>query len=92
MQCKFFVGCRLTFELNKGLNSSPKWKQDSLNHPTLQTVRFDGQDYIGIPLHEPIVSVKEIEQTAEDVKKILIEYGIESNLPSPTLFSQVFIG
>ncbi|MEX1013256.1 MAG: hypothetical protein WD595_01315 [Waddliaceae bacterium] len=92
MKCKIFVGCKLTFELNKGLNHSPEWKHDSLNHETLQTVRFDGQDYVGSFLQSSIVSVKEIEETAEDVKRKLSDYGIQHNLPSLTLFSQVFIG
>lgn len=92
---KLFAGFLVNSELKMYIKASSEWKEHQiLQQPgKIQLVPFEKRDYIGIYLEPAEISVKEISQLEEQIKKTLEQFFPKCNLEALPfyLFTQPFI-
>lgn len=92
---KLFAGFKVTSELRMHLNHSSLWKENEIlnKENSLKKVNFEDEEYLGLYLSVPFISLNEIAYLEDSLKQTLLEicpqYKQEKLILH--LFSQPFI-
>ena len=89
LNTKIFIGIQLTPELRMHLNKSTLWKQAQFDSP-LKEIQASGKDYLGLHIHEDIVSLEVIKKLEASIRNQLEPYCNVDKFPIQ-IFSQIFI-
>ncbi len=90
---KIFIGCTISSELRMHLRDSKKWKTDLIDNKGLSEIHYQGKDFIGKFLENPVVTLDELRRQEQEVRHILQTYCPSVDFDSIPIktFPQVFI-
>ena len=94
VQVKIFVGFKLKVDLNIALNNNPKWKEAKVSKTTdLLEVHYKEKDYIGQFLTHEMVSMKNLQAVAAQIREELESFCPEYNQSALKIqiFPQIFV-